>query len=67
MTTPQTPPPGGGACEGGHPWWCERCDEWHDCTVTCEDEPSTSCEDLCMVECIGACGVLASDEGAEQS
>lgn len=22
-------------------------------------EASTSCEDLCMVECVGACGVLA--------
>jgi hypothetical protein len=19
-------------CEGGHPWWCEACEEWHDCT-----------------------------------
>ena len=24
-----------------------------------EEEPSTSCEDLCMDECIGACGVFS--------
>ena len=28
-------------------------------------EPSTSCEDLCMVECIGACGNFALDHGDE--